>query len=96
MDVKSKANFINSITDNTVIVCPKCGISNRNDSQVCSSCGAELTIVQNVDTPVSVFQEVKDSPIKRKTDKYVESSNTFAQGLPEWNIEPPQIVVRRR
>ena len=32
------------------------------------------------------------APVK----KYVEPSAAFAEGLPEWSIEPPQVVVRRR
>ena len=28
--------------------------------------------------------------------KYVEPENVFAQGLPEWSLEPPQVVVRRK
>ena len=27
--------------------------------------------------------------------KYEEPNNVFAQGLPEWSIEPPQVMVRR-
>lgn len=26
----------------------------------------------------------------------VEQSPVFAEGLPDWNLEPPQIAVRRR
>lgn len=28
-------------------------------------------------------------------DRYVEPNNVFAQGLPDWTIEPPQVMVRR-
>jgi len=28
--------------------------------------------------------------------RYEEPNNIFAQGMPEWSLEPPQIMVRRR
>lgn len=30
------------------------------------------------------------------TVKYVEPESVFAEGLPSWDIEPPQVVVRRK
>ena len=30
------------------------------------------------------------------TEKYVEPVSVFAEGLPSWDIEPPQVVVRRK
>lgn len=30
------------------------------------------------------------------TEKYVEPESVFAEGLPSWDIEPPQVVVRRK
>ena len=30
------------------------------------------------------------------TEKYVEPESVFAEGLPCWDIEPPQVVVRRK
>lgn len=31
-----------------------------------------------------------------KTVKYKEAPSAFAEGLPEWSLEPPQVMVRRR
>ena len=30
------------------------------------------------------------------TVKYIEPESAFAEGLPSWDIEPPQVVVRRK
>ncbi len=30
------------------------------------------------------------------TVKYIEPESVFAEGLPSWDIEPPQVVVRRK
>ena len=32
----------------------------------------------------------------QKPVKYTEAPSAFAEGLPEWNLEPPQVMVRRR
>lgn len=40
--------------------------------------------------------EVQSKIKKEKAPDYVEPNNAFASGLPEWTVEPPQIVVRRR
>ena len=32
----------------------------------------------------------------QKNVKYKEAPSAFAEGLPEWSIEPPQVMVRRR
>ena len=39
------------------------------------------------------FEKTKEAPVKE--EPYVEPPTAFAQGLPEWTIEPPQVVVRR-
>lgn len=43
-----------------------------------------------VETAVEPAEAVKTVAVK-----YVEPQNVFAQGLPEWSIEPPQVMVRR-
>lgn len=36
------------------------------------------------------------APVEQKPEKpYVEPESVFAQGLPAWSLEPPQVVVRR-
>ena len=43
-----------------------------------------------------VVPEVKIPNIQQPKVKYVEPESVFAQGLPSWSIEPPQVMVRRR
>ncbi len=93
MDAKSRANFINSVASGTNIPCPKCGKSNKSDSKFCISCGAEITVPQETQNSAHAFEPAKEAPAKPV--KYVEPKNVFAQGLPNWSIEPPQIMVRR-
>lgn len=33
---------------------------------------------------------------KRKNTSHLELHDAFAKGLPEWSLEPPQVVVRRK
>ena len=40
--------------------------------------------------------EVKAPEAVKPVSNYVEPESVFAQGLPEWSVEPPQVVVRRR
>lgn len=96
MDAKSKANFINSVAAGNTIPCPKCGTANEVDNKFCISCGAEIEIPQESDT-VPAFEQSKEplTPTEIK-DKYDEPYAVFAQGLPEWSVEPPQVMVRRR
>ena len=96
MDAKSKASFINSIADKSTIPCPQCGAVNRNDGRFCAFCGAELNVSASTETAVPAFQEVKEDGAQWESEKYMEPKAAFAEGLPEWNIEPPQILVRRR
>lgn len=96
MDAKSKANFINSVAAGKSIPCPRCGINNEADNKFCFSCGAEISVPQGSDI-APVFEQIKE-PVSSMEDnvKFDEPCAVFAQGLPEWNVEPPQMVVRRR
>ncbi len=96
MDAKSKANFINSVASGANVPCPKCGASNKTDSKFCISCGAEITAPQTAANNAPAFASVKETIAPAKASRYVEPNNVFAQGLPAWNIEPPQVMVRRR
>lgn len=56
--------------------------------------------VKEKETPVQA--EKRETPMQAEEKaapvqilKYVEPSNAFAEGLPEWSIEPPQVMVRR-
>lgn len=95
MDAKSRANFINSVAAGKEIPCPKCGASNKADSKFCISCGAEITVPQTVANNKPAFEQAKETAAPAKAPRYVEPSNVFAKGLPEWSIEPPQVMIRR-
>ena len=108
MDAKSKANFINSVASNTVISCPSCGATNKSGSKFCTSCGVKLEENHSAEPPASASQAAAEpsapasqaaaepSAPQTRHDRYVEPNTVFAQGLPGWSIEPPQIMVRRR
>lgn len=107
MDAKSKANFINSVASGQEVACPDCQTKNKAGSKFCIGCGKKLieenTNVDNkpafaqVETPVAnePVKMMEEMPVK-KNFKYVEPESVFAQGLPSWNIEPPQVVIRRK
>lgn len=107
MDAKSKANFINSVASGEEIVCPDCQTKNKMDSKFCIGCGKKLNEEKSkVDAEVAfapISEELETKPVKeieempvKKNFKYVEPESVFAQGLPSWNIEPPQVMVRRK
>ena len=91
MDVKSKANFINSVTNGQQIPCPSCDSLNIPGTCSCINCGAYLaTDNQNASTK-SVFDFAETD---MKLDD--EPLSVFAEGLPSWDLVPPQFVVRRK
>lgn len=94
MDAKSRADFINSVASGINVPCPKCGTNNKPDSKFCISCGAEIAVPQKAGNNTPAFETTKEATTA-KTKKYVEPNNAFAQGLPDWSIEPPQVIVRR-
>ena len=95
MDAKSKANFINSVAGGQEIVCPQCGMANKAEGKYCVSCGKELSADSNAPAFAPAAAEGKED-VKKVSVKYIEPANAFAQGLPEWSVEPPQVMVRRR
>lgn len=107
MDAKSRANFINSVASGQNIPCPKCNTLNEADSKFCASCGTPLekkVESNNVPfAPVKKVEEVKKvvdtkEPVKKvkPVEVYKEPESVFAEGLPAWNVEPPQVMVRRK
>lgn len=106
MDAKSRANFINSIASGQKIPCPKCNTLNEEGSKFCESCGTSLEKKpesDNVPFALAKEEEVKkdidtQEPVKmvKTVEEYREPESVFAKGLPAWNIEPPQVMVRRK
>ncbi len=95
MDAKSKADFINSVASGNVIPCPKCGTSNNPDRKFCFSCGTEFSSSQEKESDTVAFASVEEAEAPAENFTYVEPNNAFAQGLPEWSLEPPQVMIRR-
>ena len=94
MDAKNKANFINSVASGNVILCQVCGAQNAPDSQFCGSCGAEFNAPVSNNEPA--FAQVSDNSARpnRPSLTYQEPESVFADGLPNWDIVPPQVMVR--
>ena len=101
MAAKIKADFINSVANGSKIPCPECGSGNKPEARFCTTCGADIS--KSAATP----EVLKENTDKKKENKPVEiqqntvGENTepisvFAEGLPEWSLEPPQIMIRRR
>lgn len=86
MDAKSKANFINSVA-NGQVPCHVCNTLNDSTAINCENCG--IAIKSGNASPafatINTVNTVEDKP-----------EDVFAHGLPEWDIVPPQVVVRRR
>lgn len=101
MDAKSKANFINSVAGGQGIPCSRCGTVNEHGSKYCISCGMQIAVKESAikesvggkAVPESMEQDIP--PMTEKV-KYVKPASVFAEGLPAWDIVPPQIMVRRR
>ena len=98
MDAKSKAEFINSVAVGKALVCKKCGAANEPDSMFCISCGAALKQEETKTEPAfGQAKEEKTNTVAPVTvTAYDEPEAFFADGLPDWDIVPPQVVVRRR
>lgn len=99
MDAKSKANFINSVGSVEMVNCPACGSANKANRSVCFLCGAPMHATEGAETSkqefASIDQNSQEAPAVVQKP-YVEPSCAFAEGLPDWSIEPPQLGVRRR
>lgn len=107
MDAKSRANFINSVASGQNMPCPKCNTLNEANSKFCASCGTPLE--KKAESSIVPFASVKKTeevkkaadtkePVKvaKPVEGYEEPEGIFADGLPAWNIEPPQVMVRRK
>lgn len=80
MDAKAQKPFRKSLANAPDRVCPACGKSNAAYRKACGFCGAALS----------------SAPPEAPVQEEEEPLSAFAQGLPDWDLEPPQILVRRR
>lgn len=94
MDAKSRANFINHVAGGQKIPCPKCNTLNESDSRFCITCGAPIG---QAEAPV---QKPENQPSAAKpfakVEEPAEEPNIFAEGLPAWDVVPPQVMIRRK
>lgn len=77
-------NAFKSISTET-INCPACGAQNQVENRFCLECGQKLS-------------GKAEPPVKKQEERpLVEPlAEAFATGLASWDLEPPDIVVRRR
>ena len=94
MDAKSKADFINSVVSGVLVTCPKCGTNIKPDRKFCGTCGTKIIFTQEAQNNIPALEPEKEIP--DKIVKEVVPNNVFAHGLPNWSIEPPLVMVRRR
>lgn len=97
MDPRSKAKFINSVTSGQIEL-------SGNDAP------AFQTITDDLSNPDEQKEKYKERLYKQKLRRhksrndrkseiyeiYKEPESVFANGLPSWDIIPPQIMVRRK
>ena len=79
MDAKSRAKFINSISDK-----PENEPADKQTDE-------EIPTISKASDNISTQNnKLSSDPIAVDTEEEV-----FAQGLPSWDLEPPQVAVRR-
>lgn len=103
MDARSKANFINAVAGGQSVPCPRCNAMNKATAKFCVACGAPLARKEEDSAvPFAPAKRAEPAPPEtaektvRPAVEYQEPESVFAEGLPDWDIEPPQVVVRRK
>lgn len=99
---------MNNAHQSDINICSSCGKQNNAQAKFCNFCGNSLDS-QNLDNSlVPAFSSVEESvggseptaaePSQELVAEEVENDTLaiFADGLPQWDIVPPQIMVRRR
>lgn len=103
MQAKTETDLINAAAAGRIKVCPNCQASNDVDARCCTTCGSEFEqkAGSQEEAPFATVDEVAatvESGTGQKVSvQYQQKSNSvFAEGLPLWTLEPPQVVVRRK
>ena len=101
MEASSNANFINAVAGGKSVPCPACETANTRDGKFCITCGTRLPEVP-AEKAVPAFAPIEDETaatvapaFKEERPGDSEPESVFAEGLPAWDILPPQKVLRR-
>lgn len=99
---------MNNIPKSDSHTCPSCGKQNNEQAKFCNFCGNRLASQSSDNSSVPAFSPVEEStggsesaieePVQELIPEEMENDTLaiFADGLPQWDIVPPQIMVRRR
>lgn len=91
MDAKSKADFINSVASGQMIPCPQCNQPNEPNAALCAACGAQMApAAEPAATEPAAPAAVSSVSVVD------EEHNIFAKGMPNWDIVPPEMAIRRK
>lgn len=93
--MEANAKFVNSAANGSIMSCPVCGAGNDAGCNYCHSCGNKLTFSQNSISSNSPQKEEVKFMDQSENNTEKNKDLAFAQGLPEWSLEPPQMMVRR-
>lgn len=103
MQGKTETDLINAAAAGKIKVCPNCQASNDVNAQCCTTCGSEFDMNEaprgaTPFAPVDEMAATAESRVNGKVSARQErrASGVFAEGLPMWTLEPPQVVVRRK
>lgn len=95
----AKDTAVTTVENAGVKKCPKCGVENVEEAMFCASCGTPLNR-QKADMTNQAFtsvQEEKTESVQQPASEVPqEAESAFAKGLPEWDMVPPQVMVRRK
>lgn len=76
----------------------ECGMKNASDAKFCAKCGSKQA---KIETRMPKADETnaltpKEEGKEKEQGNQIWEQNAFAQGLPKWSLEPPQVMVRRK
>lgn len=91
----SNSEEMNVSSSDKVLVCSVCKTENKAAAKYCITCGTALA----TPVPAQAFASISNQEAsinESESSPYKAPSTVFAEGLPKWDIIPPQVVVRKR